>query len=46
MTQRDPDEPQAELTQGLADDGMAPLVTNTGADDDDTAGDDADAPTG
>ena len=29
---------------GVADDGMAPLITNTGADDE--AGDDADASTG
>jgi hypothetical protein len=45
MTQRDPDESQTEPMDGLPYDGMAPLVTNTGADDD-TAGDDADAPTG
>jgi hypothetical protein len=45
MTQHSPDEPQAEPIDGLADDGIAPLVTNTGADDDTPEGD-ADAATG
>jgi len=46
MTHDDPEEPQTESTDAFADDGMAPLVTNTGGDEDDTADDDADAPTG
>jgi hypothetical protein len=41
----EPDEPdEGEEPTAVADDGMAPLITNTGADD--SEGDDADAPSG
>ena len=46
MTQRDTHEQRAEPIDGLADDGMAPIVTNTGVDTDDSPDDDADASTG
>ena len=45
----DPQEPQSadpddDEVNAPADDGMAPMITNTG--DDETEGDDVDAPTG
>ena len=44
-TAPDPDEPNPEEVTAPADDGMAPIIANTG-DDDEAPGDDADAPTG
>ena len=39
-----PDEPGEDEVNAPAKDGMAPIITNTG--DDDTDGEDVDAPTG